>query len=78
MSDQDLELRGLPVGHLPVIRACLELLGVRDVLEQRLPKHPLAKVSDGECVIAMVLNILSGRVRSGGWMSTSSSPTLSC
>lgn len=62
MSDQDLELRGLPVGHLPVIRACLELLGVRDVLEQRLPKHPLAKVSDGECVIAMVLNILSGRV----------------
>ena len=45
MSYQDVELRGLPVGHLPVIRACLELLGVLDVLEQRLPKHPLAKHS---------------------------------
>lgn len=62
MSVDDLELRGLPVGYLPVIRACMNLLGVKEVLDARLPQHALAHVSDAECVMAIVLNILSGRV----------------
>ena len=62
MPFDDLEIRSLPVGHLPVIRACLEKLGVFDALDEYLPRHPLAHASDGECLAVMVLNILSGRV----------------
>ena len=62
MSIDDLEIRSLPVGHLPVIRACLDQLGVFDVLDEHLPRHPLAHASDAECLAVMVLNVLSGRV----------------
>ena len=62
MSIDDLEVRSLPVGHLPVIRACLDRLGVFAVLDEHLPRHPLAHASDAECLAVMVFNILSGRV----------------
>ena len=50
------------VGHLPLVRAVAENLGIMTVLDQHLPKHDQARVSDAECVLGMVLNILSGRV----------------
>ena len=62
MSLDDLEIRSLSVGHLPVIRACLDQLGVFDVVDAHLPRHPLAHASDAECLAVMVLNVLSGRV----------------
>ena len=62
MSIDDLEILSLPVGHLPVIRACLDKLGVFAVLDEHLPRHALAHASDAECLALMVLNILSGRV----------------
>ena len=62
MSNDDLEIRSLPVGHLPVIRACLDQLGVFAALDEHLPHHALAHASDAECLAVMVLNILSGRV----------------
>jgi hypothetical protein len=62
MSIDDLEIRSLPVGHLPVIRACLDQLGVFAVLDQHLPRHALAHDPGAECLAVMVLNILSGRV----------------
>ena len=62
MSFPELEISSAVVGHLPVIRACLDKLGVLDVVDRHLPKHPLAHASDAECLAVMVLNILSGRV----------------
>lgn len=57
-----LETRSLPAGPLPLVRACMDQLAFREVIDAYLPKHPLAHASDAECVMAMVLNILSGRV----------------
>jgi transposase len=62
MDTDDLEIRSLAVGHLPLIRACIDQLGIMDVLNAHLPRHPLAKASDAECVAVMILNIMSGRV----------------
>ncbi|MCB9765445.1 MAG: IS1634 family transposase [Alphaproteobacteria bacterium] len=62
MHVDTLRTRSLPAGHLPVIRGIIDQLGIVDIIDDRLPKHPLAKVSDAECVVAMLLNILSGRV----------------
>ena len=56
-----LQHRVLPVGHLPVIRGLIDRLGFKEVIDRYLPQHPLAKVSDAECVVAMIFNILSGR-----------------
>lgn len=41
-----LEIRSFAVGHLPVIRVCIDQLGIMDVLNAHLPRHPLAKASD--------------------------------
>ena len=62
MIPADLDISALPVGHLPVVRAAIDALGFKAVVDKYLPKHPLAHASDAECVIAMVLNILSGRL----------------
>jgi transposase len=56
-----LQHRVLPVGHLPLIRGLIDRLGFKEVIDRYLPRHPLAKVSDAECVVAMILNVLSGR-----------------
>ena len=54
-------LRVLPVAHLPLVRGVIDQLGLEEVIDAHLPKHVLAKVSDAECVKAMLLSILSGR-----------------
>lgn len=61
MLPDDLELRTRHLGHLPLIRALTTKLGVDAVLNERLPKDPRSRVSDADCVAAMILNILSGR-----------------
>ncbi len=46
MDTDDLEIRSLAVGHLPLIRVRIDQLGTMDVLNAHLPRHPLAKASD--------------------------------
>jgi len=65
------EFSAIPVAHLPVLRALIDRLGIHDILDRSLPKHPLSRVSDADCVVAMMLNILCGRValfRMDGWL----------
>ena len=62
MNLETLQTTSLPAGHLPVIRGCMDLLGFKEVIDGHLRKHDLANVSDAECVMAMVVNILSGRL----------------
>lgn len=57
--------------HLPVLRALIDDLHITDILDRHLPKHPLARVSDAQCVVALILNILSGRLalwRMAAWL----------
>lgn len=51
-----------PVGHLPLVRWAVRELRIDAVLDELSPKHDLAHVSDADCVVAMILNILSGRL----------------
>jgi hypothetical protein len=46
MDADDLEIRSLAVGHLPLIRVRIVQLGIMYVLNAHLPRHPLAKASD--------------------------------
>lgn len=55
----DVEAR--PLGHLPLVTALADDLGVTEVLDELLPKDPRSNVSDGDCVLAMIHNILGGR-----------------
>jgi hypothetical protein len=57
-----LSTRALLAGHLPLIRACMDQNGIQRVVDVHLPRHRLAHASDAECVMAIVLNILSGRM----------------
>jgi len=57
----DLDVSARPVAHLPLVRAIVEQLGILDVVDELCPKHPLNRVSDAECVLSMVYNVLSGR-----------------
>ena len=54
--------RALPIDHHPVVRSVIDTLGIPEVIDRHCPKHELARVSDAECVTAMIFNILSGRV----------------
>ena len=62
MNLETLPTTSVPAGHLPVIRGCMDLLGFKEVIDGHLRKHDLTNVSDAECVMAMVVNILSGRL----------------
>lgn len=65
------DVHAIPVAHLPVLRALIDQLGIHEILDAALPKHPLSRVSDADCVVAMMLNVLSGRValfRMDQWM----------
>ena len=62
MTISESDVSGVPVAHLPVIRALIDQLGIHDVLDQALPKHALSRVSDADCVVVMMLNVLCGRV----------------
>lgn len=67
----DSDLQAVPVAHLPVLRALIDQLGIHEILDAALPKHPLSRVSDADCVVAMMLNVLCGRValfRMDQWM----------
>jgi hypothetical protein len=48
MIPADLDITALPVGHLPVVRAAIDALGFKAVVDKYLPKHPLANASDAE------------------------------
>ncbi len=50
------------VRHLPAVRFYADLLGIPQVIEAICPKHDQSRVSDAECVMAMIYNILDGRV----------------
>ncbi len=56
------EIQGAPVAHLPVIRGLIDQLGIHEIINELLPMHPLARVSDADCVVTMMLNVLCGRV----------------
>ncbi|MEL6342470.1 MAG: IS1634 family transposase [Myxococcota bacterium] len=47
--------------HLPLLREVIDELGILEAVEEALPKHSDAKVSDGDCLLLMMLNILHGR-----------------
>lgn len=57
----DLDIQAHPLGHLPLVAGVLDDLGVTAVLSEHCPMDPRSKVSDADCVVAMVLNILGGR-----------------
>jgi len=61
MLSDDLELHTAHLGHLPLIRALITKLGIDQTLDELLPKDHRNRVSDAQCVAAMILNILSGR-----------------
>ena len=72
MATPDLEVQGLPVAHLPVLRALIDELGIHAILDEILPQHVLSRVSDADCVMVMMLNVLCGRValfRMDEWLS---------
>ncbi len=58
----DPDFLSIPVAHLPVLRALIDQLGIHSILDAALPKHPLSRVSDADCVVTMMLNVLCGRV----------------
>jgi transposase len=62
MPTSDLEIQGVPVAHLPVLRALIDELGIHSIIDAALPKHALSRVSDADCVVTMMLNVLCGRV----------------
>ncbi len=74
MTLDPLLLEACPIGHLPLIRAVIDDLGIVPVLEERSPKHPRSVMSDADCVVLMILNVLSGRValhRMNDWLDRS-------
>lgn len=71
MDLSGLQLRAAPASHLPVLRAIIDDLDIVGVVDTLLPKHPGARVSDAQCVVALILNILSGRLalwRMASWL----------
>ena len=61
MIPSDLDILARPVAHLPFVRAVVDQLGILEAIDERCPKHPLNRVSDSQCVLALVLNVLCGR-----------------
>ena len=56
------EIVSAPIAHFPVLRGLIDELGIPAILDEFLPKHTLSRVSDADCVVTMILNILCGRV----------------
>jgi transposase len=61
MIPSDLDILSRPVAHLPFVRAVVDQLGILQAIDQRCPEHPLNRVSDAQCVLALILNVLCGR-----------------
>ncbi len=62
MLPDNIELQPVVLHHLPLIRAIIDRLGIYDVVSDLLPRDPRSEVSDADCVIVMIMNILMGRV----------------
>lgn len=58
----DTRLLSSSLRHLPVVRAAIDALGIVDVVDGLIPPDPRSHVTHGECVSAMILNVLDGRV----------------
>jgi transposase len=58
----NLDLNPVVIGHLPLIRAAIDRLGIRAVIDQFLPQDARSEVSDADCVTLAIANILHGRV----------------
>ena len=52
----------LVVRHLPLVRHAIDELGIPEVIDSVSPPDPRHRVTDGECVKVMILNVLQGRV----------------
>lgn len=61
MIPDDIQLSARPVAHLPLIREIVDRIGILDVIDDRCPKHTLNRVSDAQCVLALITNVLAGR-----------------
>ena len=71
MIPEELDIVARPVAHLPLVRAIVDRLGILPAVEERCPRHPLNRVSDAQCVLALILNVLCGRpalYRMEGWL----------
>ena len=62
MNLQNINPLILHVDHLPLIRAVLDQLQIHEVLSEQCPQHELARISDADCAVAIILRALSGRV----------------
>jgi transposase len=60
MTESQTQFQFRAVSHLPLIRAVLDDIGIYQVIEEELPKHTLSVVSDADCAVAFILNVLSG------------------
>jgi transposase len=66
----DLQVDAKHLGPLPLAVAIIEGLGIARVLDEMLPIDPRSNISDSDCIVAMILNILGGRIalyRMEGW-----------
>ncbi len=66
----DLQVEAKPLGPLPLAIAIIHELGIVEVLDELLPKDSRSEISDSDCVVAMLVNILGGRIalyRMEGW-----------
>lgn len=61
MIPDDIQLNARPVAHLPLVREIIERIGILDVVDDRCPRHKLNRVSDAQCVLALITNVLAGR-----------------
>ena len=57
-----LDVRPVNLRHLPVLRAAIDRLHIREILDRHLPVDPRSAVSDADCATVMITNILHGRV----------------
>ena len=68
-------LKTAPIAHLPLVREAIDRLHIPAVLDLFLPKKAGQHVSDAQCVVVLIENILSdsGRValyRVEDWLET--------
>lgn len=61
-AEGQISLSSAVLRHLPVVRQAIDDLGLLPVLDALLPPDPRMKVSDADCVLLMILNVLHGRV----------------
>jgi len=61
MIPDDIKLNARPLAHLPLVREIVERIGILDVVDDRCPRHTLNRVSDAQCVLALITNVLAGR-----------------